>query len=170
MEMVNVEYNPKLVFFWIAEYNNGFCLCQFDPITGVENKFSDIDQSRLKAFGWYPFPPDFADKLRKIGYNVESRPLNYYKIVLAPGWRLIAFRRNTIKIGMNAKGELIPETQKRRVMFYALGCQKTVCLKGKKRNVKAIMFIDEWGNVTMSEDYDLVGEKRETTNKSNPTG
>ena len=53
-----------LVYFWIATYNDGTALAQFDPETGLPNKFTDIDQSRLKTLGWYPFSPKFHRFMR----------------------------------------------------------------------------------------------------------
>ena len=43
-----------LKYFWIAEYKDS-ALPQFDPETGKENLFKEIDQSKLIRFGLYPF-------------------------------------------------------------------------------------------------------------------
>ena len=55
-------YHP-LVYFWIAEYNDGIALPQFDPESGRENGFADVDHSKLKHFGWYPFTPELEKKI-----------------------------------------------------------------------------------------------------------
>ena len=154
---MSLESNPPLVFFWIAEYNDNTALPQFDPDTCKENLFKDIDQSRLKAFGWYPFPKEFAEKLRSKGVNAVSKPLNFYRIELKEGWRLIAFRRNAIKYGLTGMGAI--SSQKNRVLWYALGFQTTVRFGKRERNVKAIMFIDSDGNVVMSHDHNWMGVK-----------
>ena len=49
---------PTLHLFWIAEYQDGTALPQFDPDTGEEHLFKEVDQSKLKRFGWYAFPLD----------------------------------------------------------------------------------------------------------------
>ena len=54
-----------LTHFWIAEYNDGMAVPQFDPEDGHENKFTSLDQGKMVAFGIYPFSRDFADFVTK---------------------------------------------------------------------------------------------------------
>jgi len=90
------QYNPP-VFFWIAHYEGGQCLPQFDPVDGHENLFRDIDQKQLVKFGWYPF----TDDLRKVmSINASVNPfLPRIELEIGAGQRLIAFREQKIHHG-----------------------------------------------------------------------
>ena len=136
-------YNP-LVFFWLAEYKDGKCFAQFDVETGEENLFRDVDQFRLKKFGWYPFPLPFAVFLQGKGHNVLSKDLPSYEIELQPGQRLIVLRRNIFKPFKDG-GE--------RYTVYMLGWWK-----GSQHGPqeKSIMFIKEDGSVVLSDDFQKV--------------
>ena len=92
---------PILHLFWVAEYQDGQALPQFDPDTGEEHLFKDVDHSRLKRFGWYAFPRSLANKVE----NAVVNPLlNSYTVDLpisqSPNLqsqpRLIAYRTTTI--------------------------------------------------------------------------
>jgi hypothetical protein len=123
-------YRP-LVYFWIAEYNDGSALPQFDPETGRENKFSDVDQQKLKRFGWHPFTPELAKKIEESEKIVVVSTRNPpYAITLEKGVRLIAHRTNKIKLQPRRDGV------NRRETFYVLG------VEGGK-----ILQIDEGGKV-----------------------
>jgi hypothetical protein len=72
-------YRP-LVYFWIAEYTDGSALPQFDPETGKENRFSEVDHPKLKRFGWYPFSLKLAQQIlkgEKKGCNSNQKPVIY---------------------------------------------------------------------------------------------
>ena len=75
-----------LAMFWIAEYTDGMALPQFDPDTGAENLFKEIDMARLCRFGWYPF----TDKMNIP--NSVSLPLSFITVAVKPGDKLIAHR------------------------------------------------------------------------------
>lgn len=89
---MDLGYRP-LVYMWVAEYRDGSALPQFDPETGEENRFAEIDQSRLCKFGWYPFSVEMVAKM-----SVKAIPtINpYYTIDLKPDDELFAVRRNHI--------------------------------------------------------------------------
>jgi len=107
-------YRP-LVFFWIAEYENGKALPQFDPETGEENRFIDVDLKHVKRFGWYPFTPKLAVKIEKAtGLTVIPSNNPIYTVTLKNGEQLIAKRHNVIKFNM--KGGILS-----RKTFYVLG-------------------------------------------------
>lgn len=91
-----LHYNPP-VYFWIAEYNDGQALPQFDVESGKENLFKDIDQSKLKRFGWYPFTLEFAEKIGEAGVVVRVLPLPHHVLELKSNQRLIAKREQEIK-------------------------------------------------------------------------
>ena len=97
-------YRP-LVYFWIAEYNNGSALPQFDPETGKENKFSEVDHQKLKRFGWHPFSLKLAQQILQ-GENTIVIPTRNpsYTVAVERGERLVAYRTNTVKLQMRKGG------------------------------------------------------------------
>lgn len=112
-----------LRYFWIAEYKDGTALPQFDPETGEENLFKDINQIKTIRFGWYPFSEELSKKVKSSLYNPF---LPKYILNININDKLIAKRRNYI--------ERIGTIEKRRTE-YLLG------------NQNFIMTIDEYGNV-----------------------
>ena len=121
-------YRP-LVYFWIAEYNNGSALPQFDPETGKENKFSEVDHQKLKRFGWYPFSLNLAQKIRKTEKTAFVPTRNpSYTVSVEEDDMLVAYRTNTVKLQMRKGGVDRGET------VYVLG------IKGK-----SLMYLDENG-------------------------
>jgi hypothetical protein len=91
-------YRP-LVYFWIAEYTNGSALPQFDPETGKENRFSEINYQKLHRFGWYPFSLKLAQKIQMAEKTVVIPTRNpSYTVTVEKGDRLVAYRTNTIKL------------------------------------------------------------------------
>jgi len=88
-----------LVYFWIAEYSDGSALPQFDPETGKENLFRDVEQLKLKRFGWYPFSTELAEKIFEAsGLIVIPSNNSPYSVELKKGQKLVAHRANTIKL------------------------------------------------------------------------
>jgi hypothetical protein len=112
-------YRP-LVYFWIAEYTDGSALPQFDPETGKENKFSEIDHQKLYRFGWYPFSPKLAQKILETEKIVVIPTTNQsYNVTLEKDDKLVAYRTNAIKLCVGSGGIEHAET------VYVLG------IKGK---------------------------------------
>jgi len=82
--------DKKLVFMWVAFYDNGQCLPQYDLESGKQNLFKDIDQSKLVKFGWFPFSVELA---QKVSCAVVRSNLPYFILKLHANQRLIALRR-----------------------------------------------------------------------------
>jgi hypothetical protein len=121
---------------WIAEYGDGEVLPQFDPKTGKENLFKDIDIKRLKRFGWHNFGPEMAGRLNVQGFNVRSTyPPISVVLDIREGEELVAVRRNAIKYSPGG-GYQHEET------VYVLGIKD-----------KAYVFISEDGTIEMSSDF-----------------
>ena len=53
------------LWMWIAHYNDGTSLPQYDPYTLDIHVFREVEQDKLIKFGLYPFPPKLAERLRK---------------------------------------------------------------------------------------------------------
>lgn len=85
---------PKTIpFMWIAFYNDGSCLPQFDLETGKNFLFKEINQSKLIKFGWYPIPFKLSEIL---GGNYYHNPkLTPIVLELQPNQRLIALREES---------------------------------------------------------------------------
>lgn len=79
-------------FFWIAFYNDGTILSQFDLDTGQEHLFKEIDQTKLEKFGWFPITDELAKKISDPRFRAASN-LPYFLLRLRKGQRLIALRR-----------------------------------------------------------------------------
>ena len=48
--------------FWVAEYSSGEALPQYDPFTGIENSFSQVDHKQVIRFWWLPITPDMVSR------------------------------------------------------------------------------------------------------------
>lgn len=115
---------PKLSFFWIAEYSNNQVLPQFDFKTGKENLFSEIDQNKLVKFGWYPFPLSLSKLVNGAIYNPI---LSNYILNIRPIDKLFACRRNYIQ--RDGRTE-------KRYSEYILGNQDFILVINENGNVE----------------------------------
>jgi len=77
---------------WIAHYDNGDCLPQYDPETKKENMWFDVDKTRLTKLGYYPYNSDF-----------QIIPIMSFELDIKDGLKPIIFRRNSITVNVNDK-------------------------------------------------------------------
>jgi len=131
--------SAPLVYMWVAHFEDGRILPQFDFETGVENLYRAVLEypSRIKKLGFYPIPPDLATKIEA---PVLSKPLPRYEVNIPEGTKPIILKRNYIKYGFRT-GRI-----KERSIIYILGW--------KKGSEYSLMFIDDEGNVEMSADFE----------------
>lgn len=115
-------------YFWIAQYKDGQALPQFDPVTGVENLFKDIDQSNLIRFGLYPFSSELS---AKVSCSISNPLLEQIVINLDKDDKLVFLRRNYIQRSRNKEN---------RFMEYLLGTQNY------------ILYIDGFGNIEVKKE------------------
>lgn len=136
---MSLGYIP-LTYFWIAHYENGKCLPQFDPITGKANLFKSIQQERLTKFGLYPFTTKLANLLReKHNTIVRVNPfLRKVEVDIKPDQRLIYYRTETIQ-------QVIGAITGRDRKFYAIGWQET----DRGKNKKSVMYVTDNGEVLL---------------------
>ena len=128
--MADLGYRPP-VYFWVAEYMDGTALSQFDPETGRENLFRNVDLKRLKRFGWYPFSMDLAEKVWEAeGLIVVPSAFKPCVVDLEAGDRLVAKRENVLRYCVDSGGVASRE------IVYVLG------VEGKR-----ILRINEDGNI-----------------------
>jgi len=127
---MDLGYRP-LVYMWVAEYRDGTALPQFDPETGLENRFAKVNESKLCRFGWYPFSSEMAAKILKVQgmIVIPTRNLSH-TVELKEGDKLFAVRRNHIEFSVKGGGTRRVET------LYVLGVEggkiKTVREDGKE--------------------------------------
>ncbi len=90
--------NP-LRYMWIAHFNDGKSLPEFDPFTFEKNNMIEVfDNEQLVKFGVYPIPPSLSKELneRGIEYTISNPFLPNYEVNLEDHKRLIFYRRNFI--------------------------------------------------------------------------
>jgi hypothetical protein len=110
-------YRP-LVYFWIAEYTDGSALPQFDPETGRENRFKEVDHRKLCRFGWHPFSLELAQKILKAEKMVVVPTGNpSYTVSVKEEDKLVAHRTNAVKLQIQKGGVDHEET------VYVLGVE-----------------------------------------------
>lgn len=118
-----------LKYFWIAEYKDGTALPQFDPDTGKEYLFKEINQSKVVRFSLYPFTFELS---RKVNCSIANTFLPIFNINLNDDDKLYFRRRNYIERSRNSEN---------RYIEYLLGIEG-----------KYIMHIDEFGNTEIKKE------------------
>lgn len=91
---------PQQVLMWVAEHTNGTVLPQYDPDTGKEHLFKEVDRDNLKSFGLFPFPVELACKTD----NRCNPFLPSYVVNLKPEDQIEHFRRVYAKVGAGEGG------------------------------------------------------------------
>jgi len=124
---------------WVATFEDGRCLPQFDFETGNENLYRLALEypSRIVKLGFYPIPLELARKIKTA--QVIPKPLPRYEVVIPRGAKPVILRRNIIKYGLFT-GKI-----KERSIIYLLGW--------KKGDEYSLMFIDDEGSVELSDDF-----------------
>ena len=95
-----IKKDGAWLWMWIAHYNDGTSLPQYDPYTLKTHLFDEVNQNKLIKFGLYPFPTTLARRLREEkGINVRSNIfLPKYEVNIDKNKRVIgALTTNYIK-------------------------------------------------------------------------
>jgi hypothetical protein len=119
---LDLGYCP-LTYFWIAHYDDGTVLPQFDLDTGKENQFLKVEKNRLVKFGYYPFSVDFGRKIGKAGIFVIPTNNPIHEIEIGKFQEIETFRENELGYGFNNL-----ETTGRNIT-YALGIKGSKLIK-----------------------------------------
>lgn len=82
--------NRPLVYHWIAYYEDGSILPQYNIDTYKKNIFTDIEQNKLIKFGLYPFTKDLSNNIQDETFPLPFLPV--YEINLDKNKRLIHYR------------------------------------------------------------------------------
>jgi hypothetical protein len=64
---------PIVEMFWVAEYNNGKALPQFNPFTGEENSFSKVDHKSVIRFWWLPISYKMSFMFKNTRHNPKLK-------------------------------------------------------------------------------------------------
>lgn len=86
---------PIVEMFWVAEYNNGQALPQYDTFSGRENKYEWIDHKNVIRFWWIPITPKMAQQFPNTRFNPRLRR---YAVELNGSKGFVA-RRCNLRIG-----------------------------------------------------------------------
>ena len=104
---------PIIEMFWVAEYNNGQALPEYDESTGTINPFSHVNHKDVLRFWWMPITPRMMQVFPYTRYN----PLLKRHAVDVKGSKGFVARR--INIVLNTSGQGIVH----KVKCYVLGIE-----------------------------------------------
>jgi len=117
---------PVIEMFWVAEYNNGQALPQFDLFLNRENSYSEVDHKNVLRFWWIPITPEMARQFPGTCYN----PLLKRHAVDVNGAKGFVARRTGIEIYVGRRKETSSEKLRRllskppkKIMCYVLGIE-----------------------------------------------
>lgn len=94
--------NPPIVYMWIAHFNDGTSIPEFDPFTYEENTIENIlnREEELVKFGIYSIPSTLSKEINKRHdnqqYTLANPFLPKHEVNLDEFKRLIFYRRNFI--------------------------------------------------------------------------
>ena len=104
---------PIIEMFWVAEYNNGQALSQFDPFVGAENSYSRVDHKNVLRFWWMPITPKMAQQFPGTRHN----PLLKRHAMDLNGSKGFVVRRVNIVLNVGGQGIV------HKVKCYVLGIE-----------------------------------------------
>lgn len=103
-----MNYNP-LRFIWLVEFNNGNCISQFDPDTGKENQWKNINTGRIAKLSWVTISIELSQKILEAEgiYTYPNIIPEVYTVKYEKSEIPLIYRRNYIEysksIGINRK-------------------------------------------------------------------
>lgn len=83
-----------LKYFWIVEYIDGTALSQFDPDTGKERQWKEVDISQVCRVSWAEFSHNLRKKIAIDVISVKNPKIYYADF--GPGEEILICRRNHI--------------------------------------------------------------------------
>jgi len=98
-----MDYNP-LYFIWLAEFDNGEKILQFDIDTGKEILWKDIDIDQIKKLSWTTIPLELSQKIFAMEgiYTHSSILPKKYIVEYENSEKPLIYRRNYIKFSKSA--------------------------------------------------------------------
>jgi len=93
-----MDYNP-LYFMWLAEFDNGDCISQFNYDTGKEILWKNINVKRIKKLSWITIPLELSQKIFTMEgiYTHPSIISKIYSVEYENNEMPLIYRRNYIK-------------------------------------------------------------------------
>jgi len=85
-----------LKYYWIVWYRDDYAVPQFDPESGEENSWKDIDQSSVRMISWAQFSKKLSKKVKIPTESVRKPGMT--SIEYDPGDSIIIARRNHVQI------------------------------------------------------------------------
>lgn len=89
----------SLKYFWIVTYINGMAISQFDPDTGDERQWSEVDESKISRIAWVEFSQKFSKKIKLNTISVKRPKMHH--VDFDPNDKILICRRNHISISPN---------------------------------------------------------------------
>ena len=111
-----IKDKPIIEAFWVAEYNNGTYLAEYDLLTPKINRFEWVDYKNTLRLWWIPVTPDMLDAFPDSHLRVNPR-LRRCAIDMN-GSRGFVARRCTFELPMGGSG-----VQKHEVKCYIVGIE-----------------------------------------------
>lgn len=92
---------PTLKYFWIATYTNGTAISQFDPDTGEECQWKEVDESRVCRVTWAEFSRKLSKKIKLDTISVWRPKMRH--VNFDPNEKILICRRNHISFSPSIK-------------------------------------------------------------------
>jgi len=98
-DMAYKPHTHPVVYYWIAHYDDGSQLAQYEPPDYKPKSIYEIQNDKLVKIGWYPITYDFAAKLNEHGTPAIANPfLPKVEVNITPPKRYILFMKNFISL------------------------------------------------------------------------
>ena len=92
-----------LKYFWIATYTNGTSISQFDPDTGEECQWKEVDKSRVCRVTWAEFSRKLSKKVKLDTISVRRPKMRH--VDFDPNDEILICRRNHISFSFNMESK-----------------------------------------------------------------
>lgn len=112
-------HRPIVEMFWVAEYNNGQALPQFDPFLNKENSYAEVDHKNVLRFWWLPISPKMAQQFPGTRYN----PLLKRHAVEVKGSKGFVARRMKLALTTGGKGGRFARLPVHEIKCYVIGIE-----------------------------------------------
>lgn len=101
--------------FWVAEYNNGQALPEYDLLTRRINRFEHVDHKNVLRFWWLPVTYDMIGAFPGLRCNPRLRRC----AMDTNGSKGFVSRRTMIRLPMGGSGKI-----ERKVKCYIVGIER----------------------------------------------
>ena len=140
--------HPIVEMFWVAEYDNGQALPQYNPLIypPVENRYGWVDHKKVLRLWWIPITPELTRYMPNTRYN----PLLQKHSIETRGSKGYVVRRCTINLTMGGKSSM-PSTPRHKVACYVIGIEG-----GYRKEIYPDGTVKEFGEPRIGETQDCL--------------